>query len=250
MNDLLVKGFVEVNGEKQPEQQTDTHWRAMGAHAEWNWRMTFPLTLPSKWVRLSLQAWDHNVVKYDMALATVTLDLAKLCLDAQHKEERDMPTSFQAERHGPIPAVNQDLFTKALDGCEARVTSCLSQAFHPNQMDPNVETNKFWLPLRFIEDQHGADGGLQVSIELIPRQLAGMQPAGLGRSDPNMNPTLPEPSSRFDFSIQGWVTHPCSSMYHILGPELMARVCCLVCVVVIVVLFTMWWPSIATLAKV
>ena len=56
--------------------------------------------------------------------------------------------------------------------------------------------------LRVRGSVHLSALGLQVSIELIPRQLAGMQPAGLGRSDPNMNPTLPEPSSRFDFSIQ------------------------------------------------
>ena len=50
-----------------------------------------------------------------------------------------MPTSFQAERHGPIPAVNQDLFTKALDGCEVRPLSLSFRLRGATEHEANAE---------------------------------------------------------------------------------------------------------------
>jgi hypothetical protein len=43
------------------------------------------------------------------------------------------------------------------------------------------------------EDEDEARGEVELAIELLPAELAAKRPAGDGRSDPNQNPSLPEP---------------------------------------------------------
>jgi len=57
-------------------------------------------------------------------------------------------------------------------------------------------------------------GDLILSIELIPSVETKKRPAGKGRSDPNMNPFLPPPEGRVNWSL----FHPLNLLYEILGP--------------------------------
>ena len=51
----LTDTFVKVRLNNLPEKETDTHFRASGGRASWNWRMKFDLTLPQESNILTLQ---------------------------------------------------------------------------------------------------------------------------------------------------------------------------------------------------
>ena len=64
--------------------------------------------------------------------------------------------------------------------------------------------DRFWLDkLRHPNEGDKNQGRVEVSFEIMPMSVASQLPAGLGRSDPNMNPVLPPPEGRLE-----WVTLP------------------------------------------
>ena len=63
--------------------------------------------------------------------------------------------------------------------------------------DPSFKaTKRFYVGLTH-SDYEGAQGYVKISVELLNSKFAHDFPAGKGRSDPNMNPYLPEPEGRF-----------------------------------------------------
>jgi len=80
---------------------------------------------------------------------------------------------------------------------------------------------KFWLEGLRHPNFPGCQGKLQVSIEIMPGATAAQLPAGLGRSDPNTNPTLPEPPGRVHWSL----FHPFAALKELLGPGLYRKIC-------------------------
>ena len=61
-----------------------------------------------------------------------------------------------------------------------------------------------------------------VSFELVPMTIAATSKVGLGRSEPNVNPKLPEPLGRIHFS---W--NPYTMFEELLGPRARNIVCIL-----------------------
>jgi len=59
----------------------------------------------------------------------------------------------------------------------------------------------------------GNQGEMEISLEILPASLATQLPAGLGRGEPNMNPFLPEPEGRVNWSL----LHPLDMAKEILG---------------------------------
>ena len=61
-------------------------------------------------------------------------------------------------------------------------------------------SDKFWLEdLRHPNESEKNQGKIQISIEMIPAVMTEEFPAGLGRSEPNMNPVLPPPEGRLEW---------------------------------------------------
>lgn len=59
-------------------------------------------------------------------------------------------------------------------------------------------------------------GSICVSIEILPLADAQQNPAGFGRSAPNMNPVLEDPEGRIHFSI----FHPLSALRGLMGDQM------------------------------
>lgn len=59
-------------------------------------------------------------------------------------------------------------------------------------------------------------GELLVSVEILPKHLAEVRPAGLGRGEPNNFPFLPEPADRLHLSAM-W--NPCYVLEALMGPK-------------------------------
>jgi len=86
---------------------------------------------------------------------------------------------------------------------------------------------RVWLPVLAKSGVSGASdvtGYVQISVELVPEEVADAHPVGLGRSEPNAMPELPPPAGRFHLSL-----NPIANCYNILGPTLCASLSCAAC---------------------
>jgi len=81
--------------------------------------------------------------------------------------------------------------------------------------------DRFWIDGLRHPNFQGNQGRMEISIEIMPLNMAAQLPAGFGRSDPNSNPFLPEPEGRINFSL----LHPFDMLKEILGPELYRKMC-------------------------
>ena len=75
---------------------------------------------------------------------------------------------------------------KKMLGIEDQVNPVDGVWFDTYQTDPKTKKREF-------------RGRILISLELLPKAVADKYPAGLGRSDPNVNPTLPPPTGRLKF---------------------------------------------------
>ena len=65
--------------------------------------------------------------------------------------------------------------------------------------EPEDKLKKFWLPITGVDG--GPAGYIETSMELVPAEAARTQKAGFGRSEPNANPKLPNPTGRISLSL-------------------------------------------------
>eukprot|EP01114_Cavostelium_apophysatum_P012665 TRINITY_DN2890_c0_g1_i2.p1 TRINITY_DN2890_c0_g1~~TRINITY_DN2890_c0_g1_i2.p1 ORF type:complete len:2032 (+),score=608.70 TRINITY_DN2890_c0_g1_i2:72-6098(+) len=67
--------FVTAYPEGQKPQVTDTHWRSEDGKGSFNWRMIFPVTIPSALPKFKLQIWDKDILTPDDAICEANLNL-------------------------------------------------------------------------------------------------------------------------------------------------------------------------------
>ena len=99
---------------------------------------------------------------------------------------------------------------------------------------------KFWVQCYKGKKEvagEGVKGGrVLCSLEILPKTLADAEPLGKGRDEPNMNPYLPPPVGRLEFTL-----NPCKMINQCIGPKF-RRKCycfCLLCVIVIYLIYAM-----------
>jgi hypothetical protein len=79
------------------------------------------------------------------------------------------------------------------------------------------------------EDEDEARGEVELAIELLPAELAAKRPAGDGRSDPNQNPSLPEPDRMSLLALAS----PLGALKRLVGPEAVKFLICGACCVMV-----------------
>jgi len=82
--------------------------------------------------------------------------------------------------------------------------------------------DRLWLENLKHPNFAGNQGKMEISIEMMPTDMASQLVAGFGRSDPNLNPYLPEPEGRVNWSL----LHPFDMLKEIFGPELYRKILC------------------------
>lgn len=80
-------------------------------------------------------------------------------------------------------------------------------------------------------------GQCLIGIQIFPAEKAEVQPAGLGRTEPNDSPFLPPPNGRLKF---GW--NPISMLSQLLGPRLCCILCCAVCIALVAMTLIFFQP--------
>uniref|UniRef100_A0A8B9PKC8 C2 domain-containing protein n=1 Tax=Apteryx owenii TaxID=8824 RepID=A0A8B9PKC8_APTOW len=187
MSDIYVKGWLD--GLEEQRQKTDVHYRSLRGDGSFNWRFVFPFdylpaerlcVLPKKehfWSldetvlkvppKLILQVWDNDKFSADDFLGVLELELSSL------------PQPAQRPRH----------CTLALLGTQRSWLCWGAQA--PRFSLFRQRCARGWWPCSVEEDgKRRLAGKLELSLELLTAKEAEERPAGKGREEPNMYPTL------------------------------------------------------------
>ncbi|XP_070210966.1 myoferlin-like isoform X3 [Littorina saxatilis] len=206
MSDIYVVGWMSGIEQKQ---ETDVHYRSLDGEGNFNWRFLFPFdymvaeqtmvvkkkehfwsldetelhTVPI----LMVQIWDNDKFSADDFLGTMELNLN--CIPLPAKRAKSCNLSLLPDMQGVNQIKTGNLFEmKRLKG------------FWPCYSDETGE--------RLLT------GKVEMELELIPIEEAETKPAGLGREEPNANPTL-EPPKRPETSFL-WFTSPFKTLKFII----------------------------------
>ncbi|XP_048584806.1 myoferlin isoform X2 [Nematostella vectensis] len=185
MSDIYLKGWLEEIDEKL---KTDVHYRSLSGDGNFNWRMEFPfsfLTIEKKlhvskkklWgkceegkvdAKLKIQIWENDKFSPDDFLGTRSLPLHRLPKPCSNS--RWCGTKYD-------PGVRQnpdddfvDLFT-----------------LHTHSI------RGWWACWQHDSPSGKPKGKVDMSLEILTAEEAKARPVGLGRSEPNQHPYLPEP---------------------------------------------------------
>lgn len=204
MSDIYVKGWIDGVDESQ---ETDVHYRSMDGEGNFNWRFVFPFNyVPAEkklvvserenfWSldesiekltpRLMIQIWDNDLV-FDDFLGTLELDLTALIKPATNARSCKLPKTTN-------PAPTMDLFKQK---------RCYG----------------WWSTSSLQSGTLKDTGKIEMTLEAIPKTEADVKPAGLGRDEPNKNPTLEEPNRPPTSFL--WFTSPLKAFRHIIWGRL------------------------------
>lgn len=202
-SDLYVR--AAVNDAKPKE--TDTHYRCQNGKGQFNWRMVFHLTLPAPSCLITLQIWDRDMLSANDFIADACISFNKLAEECFEQEKR-------IKMKG-----GKDLLLK---------------------MVKKTDPDDFWVECKRRKDDGSFEyaGKILISFELLPLSEAEKCPVGEGRSQPNVDPFLPEPQGRFQWSL-----NPFKLINQTCGPEFRCKICCAICCVICTYLAIMIGPS-------
>jgi len=83
--------FVTCYPEGQKPQITDTHWRSEDGTGSFNWRMKFPLILPTNIPKFKMQIWDKDLLNPNDAICEANLNLRSFYKKAHNnKSDREI----------------------------------------------------------------------------------------------------------------------------------------------------------------
>jgi hypothetical protein len=219
-SDIYVIGYID----QKEMQKTDIHFRCQTGIASFNWRMLLPLKLPVQRPVLTLQVYDKDIFSSDDYMCGATIDLKNIInipkfLDMPIGLTRDYYHDLTIEEKKPLGEI---------------------EFLSPEDDEDGI---KFWVQCykgkKEAAGQGEKSGRVMCSLEILPKKNAELDVVGKGRDDPNVNPYLPPPVGRIQFTL-----NPFKMMNQCVGPKF-RRKCycyCLCCLLVIYLVFAL--PSI------
>ena len=219
-SDLYVNCFIDAD----KKQSTDLHFRCQTGCGSFNWRMLFDLDLPRKDLSnyLNIQVYDKDFFSADDYICNSTLNIEQFL---KRVYLLNTPIKFNKE------------YFDAMNETERELMFMNNQKeYLPEWQDDdngNPE-NKFWVPMKRPNKDGTTNeltGAVLISIECMPKWKADICQVGLGRDEPNVNPYLPPPFGRFEFSM-----NPFKLFNQCVGPSMRKKVCKIICII----LCTVW----------
>jgi len=203
-SDLYVRAWVNQSEPKE----TDTHYRCQTGKGAFNWRFVFPIQLPCESCVANLQIWDRDMLSFNDFIADTNFAFTALANKAWETNAR-------------LKRVTTD---------EPWLRS-------------KKEEEKFWVQCMRKKKGGGLEPGgkVQVSFELVPKEMSKACPVGEGRSAPNTDPFLPEPKGRFE-----WSWNPCKLIEQTVGPGVRCKLCCLFLCIICCLICIFVLPLVAT----
>eukprot|EP00477_Mikrocytos_mackini_P000747 GAHX01000799.1.p1 GENE.GAHX01000799.1~~GAHX01000799.1.p1 ORF type:complete len:1565 (+),score=320.33 GAHX01000799.1:36-4730(+) len=206
MTDIFVKGnLILPSNEKLSKdeqihwsQRTDIHYRAESGVGNFNWRFIFkdiqlPLNESMIQPRLNLQLWDKDLFSPNDAICETNINLSHLLKSANNSRtcKNYNFEHFGENKHIEVSGMQEGL-------------------------------QRFWVKDLTHPNFEGNQGEVEISVELVDKEYARVNPAGMGRSEPNQSPFLEKPEGRKKFSI----LHPFTTLKNMLGPKLIRKLLC------------------------
>ncbi|NXK14735.1 MYOF protein, partial [Herpetotheres cachinnans] len=221
MSDIYVTGWLD--GLEEQKQRTDVHYRSLQGDGGFNWRFVFSFeylaaeqlcVLPRKehfWSldetvlkvppKLILQVWDNDKFSADDFLGVLELELTRLPRPAQQPQHCTPTPQGTPQNPWPWRGVQ---------------TPSRFSLFRQRRA-------RGWWPCTVQEGgKQRLSGKLELSLELLTAKEAEERPAGKGRDDPNMYPTLPAPV-RPEWSFL-WLQAPLRSLHYSIWQQHRCRI--------------------------
>ena len=221
-SDIYVIGYIE----QKERQKTDVHYRCQTGNASFNWRMLLPLKLPIQKPEITMQVYDKDLFSSDDFISGAKLNLKNLVMVPKHL---DIPIKFTREYYEDLSPEEKKLYGDI-------------EFLKKSEDEDGI---KFWVQCYKGRDDaagEGEKGGrVMCSLEILPKALAEIEKVGKGRDEPNVNPYLPPPVGRFE-----WTLNPFKFINQLVGPKCRKKCycICLCCLIVIYLIYAM--PTILT----
>ena len=217
-SDLYVISYFNQN----EIHKTDTHFRCQTGAGSFNWRMLIPLKLPVQKPLLTLQVYDKDLFASDDYISGAKINLKHLLTIPKYL---GLPIKFTRDYYNDIKTNEEKRSYGEIEFMDDK---------------DDEDGIKFWVQCYKGKKEvagEGVKGGrVLCSLEILPKTLADAEPLGKGRDEPNMNPYLPPPVGRLEFTL-----NPCKMINQCIGPKF-RRKCycfCLLCVIVIYLIYAM-----------
>ena len=202
-SDIYVMAYIDAKN----KSQTDIHYRCSTGQGSFNWRMLIPIEIPRDKYDLTIQVFDNDILSKDDYICGGRLNLYELLYDANIL---DLPIKLNSEYYFSLPKEKQKLSNVEFV-----------------EKDEDEDGNKFWVQL---EKQGKKGGRVLVSLEIVPQWYAELHPAGRGRDEPNVNPYLPPPAGRIQFTM-----NPLKMINQLIGPKFRQKcykIMCITCLII------------------
>ena len=211
--------YVIAYFDQEEIQKTDIHFRCQNGVASFNWRLLMPLRLPVQRPLITLQVYDKDIFASDDYISGSTLNLKDLITVPKYLQ---MPIKFTRDYYNGLTEDQRKIYGDI--------------EFMDSKDDE--EGIKFWVQCYKGKKEaagEGEQGGrVLCSLEILPKQLADLEPLGKGREEPNMNPYLPPPVGRLEFTL-----NPFKMINQCVGPKF-RRKCYCYCVLCLVIIYLIY----------
>ena len=205
-SDIYVRCWVN---DCEPKE-TDTHYRCQDGKASFNWRIKFPISLPTDNCICNLQVWDRDILDSNDFIGDVSFKFEELAKFAFREHSRAKKISIEDQKIEKTSYKKQDKY------------------------------DKFWVPVfKQEEGEREQAGEVQISFELVPQESAEACKVGEGRDEPNIDPYLPPPIGRFE-----WSWNPCTLIARTCGPAFRMKLCFALCTALCCYLAIMLFPTV------
>ena len=202
-SDVYVVAYVD----QKDKQSTDIHFRCQNGCASFNWRIVLPINIPRERYELIMQVYDNDILARDDFICGGKLNLYKFIRDCN---VLDIPVVFTRAYQDGLSLVEKIKDIEFLDANEDK------------------EGTKFWVQMYKSGERKGR---VLCSLEMVPKWKMEMNPVGLGRDEPNVDPYLPPPVGRIEFTL-----NPCKMINQLVGPKFRKK-CYLACCMALCVLY-------------
>ncbi|MCQ2817643.1 MAG: hypothetical protein MJ252_10295 [archaeon] len=200
-SDIYIYGFFDP----KKKQSTDVHYRCQSGNASFNWRMLFDYETPpsTKNYDFYLQVFDKDIFSSDDYMCQAKMNIENIINFPKYS---DIPIKFTKEYYEKLSPEEK----KRIGEIEFESSS------------EDAEGIKFWITCYDVKGTK--NGRILLSMQIKPESKAVLMKKGLGREEPNVDPYLPPPVGRFEFTL-----NPYKLVNQLVGPKFRRKCYCILC---------------------
>ena len=203
-SDVYVTAYID----QENKQSTDIHFRCQNGSPSFNYRLLLPIKVPNDRYNLIFQVYDNDILARDDFICGGQINIYKLIKEVY---TLDIPVTFKRDYQNALSP-------------EERIKDV---EFLSKEEDPDGV--KFWVQCS-KQGVSNKKGRVLCSLEVVPQWKAENIPVGQGRDEPNVDPYLPPPVGRIEFTL-----NPFKMLNQLVGPKFRRKCYMALCVSLLVI---------------